>query len=175
MQTGYVKKFLIIMTVLLMMSASRMCHAENEFYERTSGAVFPFVLTSELILTLGHDNGKEKAVQGAKALVVTALATDMLKHIVREKRPNGESRMSFPSGHTSIAFAAATVLSDYKPRYTIPAYGIAILIGWSRVELKAHHWYDVLAGAVLGYSIAKRYTGQRLTVTPDGVTYNWQF
>jgi len=68
---------------------------------------------------------------------------------------------SFPSGHTIAAFSVATVFADRYPKYRWVAYGLAGLVGFSRVSLQSHHPSDVFAGAVLGYAIA-HYTVQRL-------------
>lgn len=61
---------------------------------------------------------------------------------------------SFPSGHTTVAFAAATVFAiEYKNRPWIPifAYSAATLIGLSRITENKHWASDVLVGAALGY------------------------
>lgn len=61
---------------------------------------------------------------------------------------------SFPSGHTTVAFAAATVFAmEYKDRPLIPiiSYTAASLIGLSRITENAHWITDVVAGAALGY------------------------
>ena len=68
---------------------------------------------------------------------------------------------SFPSGHTIAAFSLATVFADRYPKYKWVAYGLACLVGFSRVSLQAHHPSDVFAGAFLGYAIA-HYTVLRL-------------
>lgn len=57
---------------------------------------------------------------------------------------------SFPSGHTTAAFALAVTLAGLYPRWTAPALLYAALVGWSRVALHVHHPSDVLMGAVLG-------------------------
>lgn len=65
---------------------------------------------------------------------------------------------SFPSGHTIAAFSVATV---YARRYPHPAwrrwaaYGLAGVVGFSRVSLETHFVSDVFAGAALGYFIAR--------------------
>ena len=66
------------------------------------------------------------------------------------KRLNG----SFPSGHTTAAFAAATVFAkEYRDRPLIPimAYTAASLIGVSRMTENKHWFTDVLVGGMLGY------------------------
>ena len=61
---------------------------------------------------------------------------------------------SFPSGHTTVAFAAATVFAmEYKeiPIVPIIAYSAATAIGLSRIVQNAHWASDVLVGAALGF------------------------
>lgn len=61
---------------------------------------------------------------------------------------------SFPSGHTTAAFSAATVYAlEYKDRPLIPilSYSAATLIGLSRITENKHWATDVLTGAALGY------------------------
>lgn len=60
---------------------------------------------------------------------------------------------SFPSNHSANSFALATVLAHATPAVAIPAYGIAILISFSRVYVGVHFPFDVLAGAMMGYAI----------------------
>ena len=61
---------------------------------------------------------------------------------------------SFPSGHTTVAFAAATVYAlEYKDKPWVPilCYTSASLIGLSRITENKHWATDVLVGAALGY------------------------
>jgi len=65
---------------------------------------------------------------------------------------------SFPSGHTIAAFAIATIVARrYSHHRWLPyaAYGMAALVGFSRVTLLSHFSSDVLMGATLGYSISR--------------------
>jgi membrane-associated phospholipid phosphatase len=69
-------------------------------------------------------------------------------------RPANSSYTSFPSGHTTVAFAAATVFAlEYKDSKFIPiiAYSAATMIGLSRLIENQHWSSDVLVGAMLGY------------------------
>ncbi|MFT3825642.1 MAG: phosphatase PAP2 family protein [Chitinophagaceae bacterium] len=61
---------------------------------------------------------------------------------------------SFPSGHTTTAFAIATVFAKrYKSDawVGVTAYSLATLVGISRMTENRHWGSDVLAGGILGY------------------------
>ena len=65
---------------------------------------------------------------------------------------------SFPSGHTITAFAVATVIARrYGNHRWVPyvSYGMAALVGLSRVTLSAHYLSDVFVGGALGYTISR--------------------
>lgn len=61
---------------------------------------------------------------------------------------------SFPSGHSISIMAMMTGLAIYFPKWRIPCFVIASIIGLTRVLLKAHYVSDVLAGLALGYIFA---------------------
>ena len=64
------------------------------------------------------------------------------------KRP---SSYSFPSGHASSAFAAATGITvSKKAYYIIPAYLLAAIIAFSRIYVHVHYPTDVIFGALFG-------------------------
>lgn len=89
-----------------------------------------------------------------KGEAVMFVAVHILKRTVRERRPDGDARTSFPSGHTAQAFAAAAFLTEeYKDRFRwMPyvAYGLASSVGMMRVANNRHYISDVIMGAGLG-------------------------
>jgi membrane-associated phospholipid phosphatase len=65
---------------------------------------------------------------------------------------------SFPSGHTIEAFSVATIIAQrYRNHRWVPyaAYGLASVVGFSRLSLSAHFLSDVFMGGALGYSISR--------------------
>lgn len=102
------------------------------------------------------------AIQDVGALAITTVLTEGLKYTIRRPRPyvtypfiqhiTNDSDPSFPSGHTSIAFATATFLSlNYHQWYVVvPSYVWATAVAYSRMDLGMHYPSDVLAGAVIG-------------------------
>ncbi|MBI5757615.1 MAG: phosphatase PAP2 family protein [Planctomycetales bacterium] len=98
-----------------------------------------------------------KAMISAHAL--SALTTVAIKGITNTDRPTTEfhdGHYGFPSYHTSSTFAiAATIEEYYGWKAGLPAYTLAGLVGWSRIDQREHDLSDVLFGAVLGYTIGK--------------------
>jgi undecaprenyl-diphosphatase len=62
--------------------------------------------------------------------------------------------LSFPSGHATLAFAAAAALSYAFPRFRVLFIAFACLTAISRVIHQAHFWSDVLMGATLGWTVS---------------------
>ena len=71
-------------------------------------------------------------------------------------------QVSFPSGHTALAFALATSLADdiHRPWATVGLYGMATAVGWSRINDNRHWLSDVAAGDIVGITSAKLASGQ---------------
>ena len=72
---------------------------------------------------------------------------DVVRAIVVGKKPGN---WSFPSGHTASSFAAARMLACVWPKKWPLFYGVAVMVGFSRVYAGAHYPGDVMSGAVLG-------------------------
>lgn len=126
---------------------------------------------------LHHDAYAEKtALLAGEALADAQILSEVMKNADRRLRPseippNGDfahtwfkagggilvNRGSFPSGHAIGAFAMATIVAQRYGRHRwVPwvAYGLASLVGFSRITLQAHFPSDAFAGAVLGYAIS---------------------
>ena len=90
------------------------------------------------------------------AAIVNATYTQALKLATGRERPNGEDNRSFPSGHTSNAFALAAVAErHYGWKVGVPAYAFAGLMGASRLHQDKHYLSDVVAGAAIGYIVGR--------------------
>ena len=89
--------------------------------------------------------------QAAFSIGASSLASTGLKEIISEERPDGSNDHSFPSGHTSVSFAAAATLHKrYGWQVGIPAQLVAAFVGVARVKAHKHFVHDVVAGAVIG-------------------------
>ena len=91
--------------------------------------------------------------QGVKRLFRRVRPTETGDVRYRQRRP---STSSFPSGHASSAFFAATLLIAHDGRRSIPVWGsIATVVATSRAYVRIHHPSDVVAGAVLGVALGR--------------------
>lgn len=105
---------------------------------------------------------KQGAFQAAGSIGATALITTGLKEAFPELRPDGSDRKSFPSGHTSRAFAAAATLFNRQGADAgIPAMLVASFVGVARVQADKHYWHDVIVGAAIGTAAGFLITNQR--------------
>ena len=142
-------------------------HAENPAARDLSTYALPAMGLALAASSLTLKGKEQKTLlKGAEAVAATAVITDILKSTVREMRPNGANRASFPSGHASAAFALATVLADRQPKMKWFWYVLAAGVGWSRVDLRAHHTHDVIAGAALGTFIARQVINRNGSSSP---------
>ena len=106
----------------------------------------------------GHNWPRFIVNTGASVIVAFGVKT-VFKKAIKEERPDHSDNKSFPSGHASMAFAAARSIDKEfrKDCIWIPiaGYAAATAIGVERVVNKHHHWYDVLAGAGIGFGSAE--------------------
>ncbi len=125
----------------------------------------PIVLYGIGILTKDSVTTSKSYYIGLTVLTATVLST-ALKYSINRPRPfetypdieklTSGGSPSFPSGHTSDAFALATSLTIAYPKWYViaPSYAWAGAVGYSRMELGVHYPSDVLAGALVGVGSA---------------------
>jgi len=137
--------------VVLFGGLSCVSSADDGFAKFLSNEGFYGFLAAGTLVS--HD--RDFTIRSADALASTYLLNRGLKDVFRVPRINGGANDSFPSGHTSGAFSVATMAAEADPKNASWWYGGAALIGWSRVQTEAHRIPDVLAGAVVGWWVAK--------------------
>lgn len=109
-----------------------------------------------------QDAIRSSAILGVESTLVNA----GLKSLFRRERPIPDFERphhlrvplttSFPSGHASAAFCAATLLSEGRSRPSRLAwFGLAGLVASSRVHVKIHHASDVLGGVAVGLVVGQ--------------------
>lgn len=100
-------------------------------------------------------------------LISSGILVQILKHLIGKSRPRitdnpffiGPSLKSgfdsFPSGHATLAFSFACILTYHFPKYRAVFYAFAVITGFERFEDANHFLSDVLAGAFLGIVVAR--------------------
>jgi membrane-associated phospholipid phosphatase len=103
----------------------------------------------------------------AASLIASGFIVPALKYTVGRERPSDTANPylfrpftnhnSFPSGHTTQAFAVATVIASHYPEWWVRvlAFGSAGLVGYCRIEQNAHFTSDVVVGALIGWSVGR--------------------
>lgn len=120
-----------------------------------------------LVGTITKDErSRETALLGTQAFIVSGVYTGVLKEVFHRHRPykndgpyvfegpfSGFGNQSFPSAHSQLSFAVATIIaSEYhdKKWVQIVAYSLAGLTAVSRIHDDRHWASDIVTGSVLG-------------------------
>ncbi len=120
-------------------------------------------------LLSGNDNAVQVAGDGlAASLIASGIITPTLKLAFGRARPRANkgvnyfkpfsnANASFPSGHTTEAFALASVIADHYDEAWVgyASYSVAALVGIARTYHDAHFASDVVAGAMIGTLVGK--------------------
>jgi len=120
----------------------------------TAGNVATIGAVIGTVLLVGHLSGSESLTltgsELARSVIYSAGITLALKAATQRTRPNGEP-YSFPSGHSAAMFSVAPVLAArYGILAAAPAYLLAGVTAFGRVEEREHFPSDVVFGAALG-------------------------
>lgn len=124
------------------------------------GGIFWIIMT---LLMLCFRKTRRAGAACAVSMVIGLVLTNLiLKNWVARVRPyevidgltiliKAPHDWSFPSGHTTNAFAAACVMFAMLPRkYSVPALVLAVLITFSRMYVGVHYPTDILGGIAVG-------------------------
>jgi membrane-associated phospholipid phosphatase len=144
----------------------------------TASMTLPFLASA--IDSFGGNGGwgafGEDALVLMETIAVASIICNVTKFAVRRPRPylydpessaedrgKGDARLSFYSGHTSLAFSMATAYSylfsirhpdsSLKLPIWLASHSLAAATGVMRVQGGKHFWTDIMTGAAIGSAI----------------------
>lgn len=136
-------------------------------FKTITNSVFPVAVGVPAVVTTLHllnkdSANKQRAIIIGGTVIISSAITGLLKYTIQRERPfvtypdinhiKPEDSYSFPSGHTSTAFALATSVTIAYPKWYVatPAYLWASSAAYSRMHFGVHYPSDVIAGALIG-------------------------
>lgn len=136
--------------------------------------VTPLILSSFFIIngnSTGNRYQKKLGFEILQATLYASATTQIFKSLLGRERPRttddnynftgpilyNNDFFSLPSGHTTIAFALSTVLSENSKSdvLKIVAYLPAFISAYSRIYENQHWFSDVVLGGIIGFTTAK--------------------
>jgi membrane-associated phospholipid phosphatase len=114
-----------------------------------------------------------------RASAYAILTTQILKYTIQQERPNKADHLSFPSGHSTSAFAFAGVVTAEHGIWPFGAGAIALatLTAYSRINDNEHYLHDVVAGATIGaaFGLGVSYYNRPQTGEPATTAFIWPY
>ena len=134
------------------------------------GSAYGFAISGGLLgagLVFHHENLRDTGREAIEVGLLAIAVDQVLKRAFGRERIEdsggrtvfvpGSSHDSFPSGHTTEAFAVASVIATRSKGWEIPviAYAAAALVAMDRINTRDHFSSDVVAGAFLGTTVGR--------------------
>ncbi|MGA2528173.1 MAG: phosphatase PAP2 family protein [Acidimicrobiales bacterium] len=141
--------------------------ADRLFYTASALGDFGLLwLALGLVRVLRSRPGDTRA--GVRAVIATGIESVVvnagMKSLFKRRRPRPVEAhplpfrqpltSSFPSGHATAAFCAATLLAEGEERAPL-YYGLAFIVALSRIHTKIHHASDVAGGIAIGLVLGR--------------------
>lgn len=148
MRTGRFRASSLARLVVCLAFAATSAIANDE--HRRAGDVLRYAMPAGVVAYELWRGDHEGLWQFGKSWAVTVGTTEVLKRGIHAERPDGSNDSSFPSGHASHAFAAATYMHRrHGFEEAWPWYVAATYVGWTRVHANRHRWVDIAGSAAV--------------------------
>jgi membrane-associated phospholipid phosphatase len=142
-------KMRIFLASIILAIGCAPCIAYADKDKQADALMLALPASAYLLTWSSHDEDGAWAL--TRSLGLSALGTLALNSVIDKQSPNGKSDDAFPSGHSTIAFSAASFIQRrYGWKKGIPAYLVASYTGWLRVDTDDHDYADVIGGAAVG-------------------------
>ncbi|HEY0300977.1 MAG TPA: hypothetical protein VGC36_06580 [Rhizomicrobium sp.] len=127
---------------------------------------------SAIGVSLMHDRDWRGIKEFALSAGLTVGSAYLIRHLVRERRPDHSDFHTLTPPDLALADASADYLwSRYGWRYGVPSYLASALVSYALTDNKKNHWYDTVASGALAfgfnYAIVDRYRPGRYRVTAE--------
>lgn len=156
-------------------------HAQTNTIE-TTGDVLLFAIPAVTLAATFVEGDTQGSWQFAKGFLLTEVVTYGLKQSINKSRPDLSNNNAFPSGHTSTVLQSASfVHRRYGFENSIMLYALAGFTAFTRMEVKKHDGFDLLAGAAIGIGSTLLFTtpynnkAMELTLIQDEDSYVLRF
>jgi membrane-associated phospholipid phosphatase len=96
----------------------------------------------------------DHSLRVADSCTTAFVLSEGASYLIHSQRPDGSDFQSFPSTHTAVTFAMASMVSHYHPSEAPLWYAGSSAIAYSRIVLQKHRPIDLIGGAGLGYGVS---------------------
>jgi len=132
---------------------SPIIHKVMKWFSNPPGWLWISSLLILFSVVLGTNLTRKRVAVLLFSILLSDQTCNLIKSLTRRIRPYGTG-FSFPSSHAANMFTTAVLVANWLPALQSALYIWAVLVGFSRVYLKSHYFFDVLTGALIGVAYA---------------------